>query len=102
MPLQLNIKSRPTCFLLVGHFFARLTVAEGNKQAKKPPRGATVGKVSLHHPDDKLSMRVQACIDGSQYASQSGSDYVSSAVFCDKVWQVPAWPNSPYFVMLPL
>ncbi|MFE8729805.1 hypothetical protein, partial [Aeromonas hydrophila] len=61
-----------------------------------------MGKVSLHHPDGKLSMRVQACIDRSQYASQPRSDYVSSSVFCDKVWQVPAWPNSPYFVMLPL
>ncbi|WP_421311272.1 hypothetical protein, partial [Aeromonas sp. 603757] len=34
MPLQLNIKSRPTCFLLVGHFFARLLPVCG-LQAKK-------------------------------------------------------------------
>ena len=44
MPLQLNIKSRPTCFLLVGHFFARLTVAEGNKQAKKTAAGSDGGE----------------------------------------------------------
>lgn len=36
-----------------------------------------------------------------QYASQSPSDYVSFAVFCDKVWQALAWPKLRLFAMLP-
>ncbi len=35
-----------------------------------------------------------------QYASRELSDYVSFAVFCDKVWQALAWPKLLLFVML--
>ncbi len=44
MPLQLNIKSRPTCTMLVGPFFARLAVAESNKQTKKTAAGRDGGE----------------------------------------------------------
>ena len=48
MPLQLNIKSRPTCSMLVGHFFIR--VAANNADEKKTVAGATVGKSESNHP----------------------------------------------------
>lgn len=35
MPLQLNIKSRPTCTMLVGPFFARLLAVCGLRFAGK-------------------------------------------------------------------
>ncbi len=43
MPLQLNIKSRPTCTMLVGHFFARLLPVCG-LQAKKTAAGRDGGE----------------------------------------------------------
>ncbi len=43
MPLQLNIKSRPTCTMLVGLFFARLLPVCG-LQAKKTAAGRDGGE----------------------------------------------------------
>ncbi len=43
MPLQLNIKSRPTCTMLVGLFFARLLPVCG-LQAKKTAAGCDGGE----------------------------------------------------------
>lgn len=43
MPLQLNIKSRPTCTMLVGPFFARLLPVCG-LQAKKTAAGSDGGE----------------------------------------------------------
>ncbi|CAJ1868174.1 hypothetical protein KLNKPBOH_02797 [Aeromonas veronii] len=43
MPLQLNIKSRPTCTMLVGPFFARLLPVCG-LQAKKTAAGRDGGE----------------------------------------------------------
>ncbi len=43
MPLQLNIKSRPTCTMLVGPFFARLLPIYG-LQAKKTAAGRDGGE----------------------------------------------------------
>ncbi len=43
MPLQLNIKSRPTCTMLVGPFFARLLLVCG-LQAKKTAAGRDGGE----------------------------------------------------------
>ncbi len=43
MPLQLNIKSRPTCSMLVGPFFARLLPVCG-LQAKKTAAGRDGGE----------------------------------------------------------
>ncbi len=43
MPLQLNIKSRPTCTMLVGPFFARLLPVCG-WQAKKTAAGRDGGE----------------------------------------------------------
>lgn len=92
MPLQLNIKSRPTCTMLVGPFFARLLPVCG-LQAKKPPQGATVGKVSSRHPDGKLSMRVQACIDGGSMPARAPQTMSASRYFvtkCGKHWRGPS------------
>lgn len=68
---------------------------------KKTVAGRDGGESCSHHPDDKLSMRVQVFIDKRHYGSTSGPGYVSFPVCCDNVWQVPAWPNSTHFVMLP-
>lgn len=43
MPLQLNIKSRPTCTMLVGPFFARLLPVCG-VQEKKTAAGRDGGE----------------------------------------------------------
>ncbi len=43
MPLQLNIKSRPTCTMLVGPFFVRLLPVCG-LQAKKTAAGRDGGE----------------------------------------------------------
>lgn len=43
MPLQLNIKSRPTCTMLVGPFFARLLLV-CDLQAKKTAAGRDGGE----------------------------------------------------------
>ncbi len=43
MPLQLNIKSRPTCSMLVGPFFARFLPIYG-LQAKKTAAGRDGGE----------------------------------------------------------
>lgn len=43
MPLQLNIKSRPTCTMLVGPFFAHLLPVCG-LQAKKTAAGRDGGE----------------------------------------------------------
>ncbi|WP_156993356.1 hypothetical protein [Aeromonas fluvialis] len=45
MPLQLNIKSRPTCTMLVGPFFARLFLLQVyGLQAKKTAAGRDGGE----------------------------------------------------------
>lgn len=41
MPLQLNIKSRPTCSMLVGHFFCAFVTG---LQAKKTAAGRDGGE----------------------------------------------------------
>ncbi|MNG09391.1 hypothetical protein D3C84_928100 [compost metagenome] len=35
MPLQLNIKSRPTCAMLVGHFFIRVAAKIAGKKNRR-------------------------------------------------------------------
>jgi hypothetical protein len=97
MPLQLNIKSRPTCAMLVGHFFIRMAARIAGE--KKPSQGRRWGKVSRI-----IQFRL---IDESSglhrwgYARrQRWSDFVSPGVICDKVWQAATWPGSANLAML--